>query len=83
MLIKMINYKELCKRVSKNHNIPYYVVQKVVSSTYGCIDDLIKKKSNILLRGYMKFVTSKRKHYKKPNKLKIEQIIKLPNKPNK
>jgi hypothetical protein len=28
----------------------------------------------------MKFVTSKREHYKKPNKLKVEQIIKLPTK---
>jgi hypothetical protein len=28
----------------------------------------------------MKFVTSKREHYKKPDKLKVEQIIKLPTK---
>ena len=76
----MINYKEICKKISKKNNIPYYVVNKVVSSTYDCIDDLIKKKNNILLRGFMKFVTSKREHYKKPEKLKVEQIIKLPTK---
>jgi nucleoid DNA-binding protein len=76
----MIDYKEICKKVSEKNNTPYYVVNKVVSSTYGCIDELIKKKNNILLRGFMKFVTSKREHYKKPNKLKVEQIIKLPTK---
>ena len=42
--------------------------------------EIIKKKNNILLRGFMKFVKSKREHYKKPEKLKIEQIIKLPTK---
>ena len=33
-----------------------------------------------MLRGYMKFVTSKRKYFKKPDKLTIKQIIKLPTK---
>lgn len=76
----MINYKEVSKRVSKKNNIPNHVVNKVVQSTFDCIDELIKKKNNILLRGFMKFVTSKREHYKKPDKLKVEQIIKLPTK---
>jgi nucleoid DNA-binding protein len=76
----MINYKEISKRVSKKNNIPYHVVNKVIQSTFDCINELIKKKNNILLRGFMKFVTSKREHYKKPDKLKVEQIIKLPTK---
>ena len=76
----MINFKEITKKVSDETKIPLYKINKVVSLTFNEIDNLIKKKENILLRGFMKFVTSKREHYKKPEKLKVEQIIKLPTK---
>jgi nucleoid DNA-binding protein len=72
--------KEICKKVAKDLNIPVVVVEKTISSTFNQIKSLIIKKQNILLRGFFKFVTSKRKTYKKPDKLKIEQIIKLPTK---
>lgn len=76
----MRNFKEISKAVSERTNIPAYKILKVVSLTFAEIQNLIGKKQNILLRGFMKFVTSKREHYKKPDKLKVEQIIKLPTK---
>ena len=72
--------KDVSKKVAKDLNIPIKVVDKVISSTFNQIKSLITKKENILIRGFLKFVTSKRKTYKKPDKLKVEQIIKLPTK---
>jgi len=72
--------KEIYRKVAKDLNIPIAVVEKTVTSTFTHIKSLITKKQNILLRGFFKFVTSKRKTYRKPDKLKVEQIIKLPTK---
>tara|TARA_R110000796_G_scaffold239938_2_gene360782 strand:+ start:51 stop:290 length:240 start_codon:yes stop_codon:yes gene_type:complete len=77
----MINFKTIIHKVSNKTNVPLYKVHKVISLTFKEIDRLIRKKENILLRGFMKFVTSKRSDYKKPNKLSINQIVKFPNKP--
>tara|TARA_R110000787_G_C13328604_1_gene437155 strand:+ start:720 stop:953 length:234 start_codon:yes stop_codon:yes gene_type:complete len=76
----LIDFKKISKAVSKRTNVPAYKIMKVVSLTFKEIQNLIGKKQNILLRGFMKFVTSKREHYKKPDKLQVEQIIKLPTK---
>ena len=75
-----MNYKQIIRKVSKQTNVPIYAVENIVNKTFKSIKDLLAKENNIMLRGYFKFVTSKRKHYKKPDKLKVEQIIKLPNK---
>tara|TARA_R100000231_G_scaffold134203_2_gene107568 strand:+ start:222 stop:452 length:231 start_codon:yes stop_codon:yes gene_type:complete len=75
-----MNYKQIIRKVSKQTNVPIYAVEDIVNKTFKSIKDLLAKENNIMLRGYFKFVTSKRKHYKKPDKLKVEQIIKLPNK---
>tara|TARA_R100001377_G_C3156173_1_gene98067 strand:- start:203 stop:433 length:231 start_codon:yes stop_codon:yes gene_type:complete len=72
--------KDVSKKVAKDLNISVAVVEKTLSATFNQIKLLITKKENILLRGFFKFVTSKRKTYKKPDKLKVEQIIKLPTK---
>ena len=75
-----MNYKQIIRKVSKQTNVPIYAVENIVNKTFKSIKDLLAKENNIMLRGYFKFVTSNRKHYKKPDKLKVEQIIKLPNK---
>lgn len=75
-----MNYKQIIRKVSEQTNVPIYAVESIVSKTFKSIKDLLTKENNIMLRGYFKFVTSKRKHYKKPDKLKVEQIIKLPTK---
>ena len=75
-----MNYKQIIRKVSKQTNVPIYAVENIVNKTFKSIKDLLAKENNIMLRGYFKFVTSKRIHYKKPDKLKVEQIIKLPNK---
>ena len=75
-----MNYKQIIRKVSQQTNVPIYAVENIVNKTFKSIKDLLAKENNIMLRGYFKFVTSKRKHYKKPDKLKVEQIIKLPNK---
>lgn len=75
-----MNYKQIIKTVSEQTNVPIYAVEKIVNKTFKSIKSLLIKDTNIMLRGYFKFVTSKRKYYKKPDKLKVEQIIKLPNK---
>ena len=72
--------QKIIRKVSEQTNVPIYAVENIVNKTFKSIKDLLAKENNIMLRGYFKFVTSKRKHYKKPNKLKVEQIIKLPNK---
>tara|TARA_R110000822_G_scaffold108795_10_gene238442 strand:+ start:1461 stop:1688 length:228 start_codon:yes stop_codon:yes gene_type:complete len=72
--------KNVCKKVANDLNIPVAVVEKTISSTFRQIKLLLEKKQNILLRGFFKFVTSKRKTYRKPDKLRVEQIIKLPTK---
>lgn len=72
--------KDICSKVAQDLNIPKKVVDKTISITFNQIKSLIIKKENILIRGFFKFVTSKRKTYKKPDKLKVEQIIKLPTK---
>ena len=72
--------KDICSKVAQDLNIPKKVVDKTISATFNQIKSLIIKKENILIRGFFKFVTSKRKTYKKPDKLKVEQIIKLPTK---
>tara|TARA_R100000951_G_scaffold38958_2_gene32863 strand:+ start:2293 stop:2529 length:237 start_codon:yes stop_codon:yes gene_type:complete len=75
-----MNYKQIIKTVSEQTNVPIYAVETIVNKTFSSIKSLLIKDTNIMLRGYFKFVTSKRKYYKKPDKLKVEQIIKLPNK---
>ena len=72
--------KQACRRVAKKLNLPIATVEKTINETFKHIKTLLLKKENILIRGFFKFVTSKRKTYKKPDKLKIEQIIKLPTK---
>tara|TARA_R110002020_G_scaffold7402_5_gene31176 strand:+ start:261 stop:491 length:231 start_codon:yes stop_codon:yes gene_type:complete len=75
-----MNYKQIIRKVSEQTNVPIYAVESIVNKTFKSIKELLAKENNIMLRGYFKFVTSKRKHYKKPDKLKVEQIIKLPTK---
>jgi|TARA_R100001086_G_C11740459_1_gene232318 nucleoid DNA-binding protein len=75
-----MNHKKIVRRISEKLNIPIHIVDKVINSSFIKIKELLSKDSNIMLRGYFKFVTSKRKYYQKPDKLNVEQIIKLPNK---
>jgi len=75
-----MNYKQIIRKVSEQTNVPIYAVESIINKTFKSIKELLTKENNIMLRGYFKFVTSKRKHYKKPDKLKVEQIIKLPTK---
>jgi nucleoid DNA-binding protein len=78
--LKLKVHREIISKVSKDLKIPLYTVDKVVSLTFKQIKSLLVKEHNIMIRGYIKFVTSKRKYFQKPNKLRLKQIIKLPTK---
>jgi nucleoid DNA-binding protein len=79
-ILLLKTHKDIIKKVSKDLELPEYIVNNIVSLTFKQIKSLLVKESNIMLRGYIKFVTSKRKYFKKPDKLTIKQIIKLPTK---
>lgn len=75
-----MTYKQIIRKVSEQTGVPLYAVENIVNSSMKQIKLLLSEGNNIMLRGYFKFVTSKRKHYKKPDKLTIKDIIKLPTK---
>ena len=75
-----MTYKQIIRKVSEQTGVPLYAVENIVNSSMKQIKLLLSEGNNIMLRGYFKFVTSKRKHYKKLDKLTIKDIIKLPTK---
>jgi len=64
-------------KLAKDLKIPQGIIKEVISETFSEIDAQISEERLVMIRGYMKFVCSKRNTKKRDDKLSIQDYLQL------
>lgn len=64
-------------KLAKDLKIPQGIIKEVISKTFSEIDAQISEERLVMIRGYIKFVCSKRKTKKRDDKLSIKDYLQL------
>jgi|TARA_R110001592_G_scaffold101537_1_gene287297 nucleoid DNA-binding protein len=75
MLIMTTNH--IIAKLAKDLKIPQGIIKEVISKTFSEIDAQISEERLVMIRGYIKFVCSKRKTKKRDDKLSIKDYLQL------
>jgi len=64
-------------KLAKDLKIPQSIIKEVISETFSEIDAQISEERLVMIRGYIKFVCSKRKTKKREDKFSIKDYLQL------
>lgn len=68
---------QIVAKLAKELNVSKSIIQQVINETFTEIDNQLSQDKLVMIRGYMKFVCSKRAGKRRENKLTIEDYLQL------
>jgi len=68
---------EIIAEIAKELNISQRIIKQVINETFTEIDNQLSEDKLVMIRGYMKFVCSKRAGKKREDKLTVEDYLQL------